>query len=214
MALKNQIVFVSNNCHTTGALMKEYGMTVTYDYTSDGISLACFTGGADICPILYGEKVHTTTSFSVTRDLEEIKAWKHFAFEKYNLPKIGICRGMQLGNVLLGGGLIQDVDNHQGVKDHKVKLISTKGDRFAHVNSCHHQMVLPASDMRILAYADEARTMKSPNTTRKVSAGSWADVEAIFHPYTNFLGVQWHPEWTHKGAREVFEELVYEHLDI
>lgn len=216
MALKkNRIVFVSNSDHAAGKLMRDYGMEVTYDHTSDGVELAVFTGGADICPFLYGEKVHRTTSFDLSRDQEEITAWKYFAFHNHTLPKVGICRGMQLGNVLLGGSLYQDIDNHSSLaSEHKIKIFSAKGDRFSMVNSCHHQMCIPATDMRILAAGNNASKHTRFERTILPEKDKWQDIEAIYHPACNFLGVQWHPEWTHKGAKEVFEELLFEHLEM
>lgn len=214
MALKkNTICYISNNDGAASKLMRDYGMQVTFDHTSDGIELAVFTGGADICPFLYGERVHKTTSFDLSRDQEEITAWKYLSFHNHALPKIGICRGMQLGNVLLGGSLFQDVDKHGSLAhEHKVKIFSEKGDRFSMVNSCHHQMCIPASDMRILASANEASKHTKFDRTFLPEKNKWQDIEAIYHSACNFLGVQWHPEWTHKGAKETFEELLYENL--
>ena len=70
----------------------------------DGI---IFTGGPDSDPALYGEKpILKLGSTAPIRDVTEIIYFEH-AYAK-DLPIIGICRGMQLINILLGGSVWQD----------------------------------------------------------------------------------------------------------
>ncbi|MBR0450070.1 MAG: gamma-glutamyl-gamma-aminobutyrate hydrolase family protein, partial [Clostridia bacterium] len=82
----------------------------------DGI---VFTGGIDISPEFYGENIcHEKTEVSRARDLFELSLFK--AFYERKKPILGICRGIQLINVALGGTLFQHIENHSGV-NHTVR---------------------------------------------------------------------------------------------
>ena len=85
---------------------------------STGSSLA---GGADIDPGSYGGERHPkTTNTRPDRDRAEI-ALALRAFER-DLPVLGICRGMQLMNVALGGTLVQHLPDDVGHTDHRRAL--------------------------------------------------------------------------------------------
>ncbi len=111
------------------------------------------------------------------------------------LPMLGVCGGMQILNVTLGGGLFQDLSERPGSGEHQQPhdkrqpqhpLRLAPGSRLAQIagrtnlmaNSTHHQAV---------------RTL---GTGLQVSATAPDGViEAIEAPGPNFvLGVQWHPE--------------------
>lgn len=100
-----------------------------------------------------------------------------------DVPVFGICRGLQLMNLALGGVLYQDIPNHkEGL--HKIEV--TPGSRLAQiagatrytVNSRHHQAIeVPAPGLTLLAHADDGIP------------------EAAEYEGPRFcLGVQWHPE--------------------
>src|SRR5215813_3832263 len=84
-------------------------------YKCDGFLL---TGGVDVHPSFYNgssEYNNSPGSFQLDRDHFEEKIYQYSQLN--NLPLLGICRGMQLVNVLQGGKLIQDLDN--GNERHK-----------------------------------------------------------------------------------------------
>lgn len=72
----------------------------------DGLVLA---GGGDLNPTTYGDEVCLTETVNVSdaRDALELELAR-LAYER-DLPTLGICRGMQVMNVALGGTLYQDV---------------------------------------------------------------------------------------------------------
>jgi putative glutamine amidotransferase len=97
------------------------------------------------------------------------------------LPILGICRGLQLINVALGGSVTADLaaavaaETHVGTR-HSIRLAS--GD-LALVNSFHGAGVLAggvAPSLRVLATTDGGV------------------VEAVEDPGRAILAVQWHPE--------------------
>ena len=166
-----------------------------------------FTGGEDIDPSLYGEKPwHALGQLSPMRDAADIIYFK--AVRDSGKPILGICRGLQSVNVLLGGSLYQDLDTQlpraealshrqtaeRSEKTHSVTAESESvvreayGERFS-VNSLHHQAVKrPAPGLRITARAEDGV------------------VEALEGEGFTVL-VQWHPEelWpTCESSRRLF----------
>src|ERR1700689_2881407 len=120
-------------------------------HTCDGFVL---TGGIDIHPSLYKEDFTGAEKTEIARDLFEKKIFEYSQIN--NLPLLGICRGMQLVNVLQGGKLIQDLGNLNTIhrktegepdKQHNViiknnsllsQIVSKNSGK---VNSAHHQVV-------------------------------------------------------------------------
>jgi len=138
----------------------------------DGLLLS---GGGDIHPALYGQKRKEGLSVEIVRDAEEQALF--WAFYEKQKPILGICRGIQIINVLLGGTLYQHIDGHASCC-HAVectgKLAELLGERPT-VNSYHHQAINTLADgLQIAA--------RAPDDT----------IEAVYMPRA--LGVQWHPE--------------------
>ena len=158
------------------------------------------TGGGDINPALYYEETAPEClPPDDARDKMEI-ALIHL-FLRNKKPILGICRGIQVLNVALGGKLIQHIprylknrralqEEHRAVNKvdavHPVtfpvagRLSSALGDG-ALVNSAHHQAIHPrslGSGLKIIA--------ESP-------AGLVEAVEGVGLP-SPVLAVQWHPE--------------------
>lgn len=143
------------------------------------------TGGPDIAPeYLRQENVDCSLikTPNPARDLWELKAVEDAVAR--GLAVLGICKGLQVMNVALGGTLRLDIPNHDRpeMRDHDVQPLRTARaarHRFAQVNSSHHQAVDRIAD------------------GFEVEAWSAADdvIEQIRlrdHPFA--LGVQYHPE--------------------
>ncbi|MER5751880.1 gamma-glutamyl-gamma-aminobutyrate hydrolase family protein [Streptomyces sp. NPDC002088] len=150
----------------------------------DGLVIA---GGPDVEPVRYGAEPDPRTGPPArARD-----AWELALIEgalAAHVPLLGICRGMQLLNVALGGTLVQHVDGHADVVGvfgrHPVKPVP--GTLYAGVvpeetavPTFHHQAV------------DRLGTGLAPS-----AHAADGTVEAIELPATAgwVLGVQWHPE--------------------
>jgi putative glutamine amidotransferase len=152
----------------------------------DGLLLA---GGSDIDPASYGAKPGPETKGSrPERDRFEI-ALGTGALER-DMPVLGICRGMQMLNVIQGGTL----DQHLGLELHR----HTPGA------FCDHGVRLEPGSLAARVIGDEQTTVKSAHHQgvdelgEGVIATGWADdgiVEAIELPEKSFaVGVLWHPE--------------------
>ncbi|MEU6230626.1 gamma-glutamyl-gamma-aminobutyrate hydrolase family protein [Streptomyces sp. NPDC047042] len=154
----------------------------------DGLMIA---GGSDVDPGLYGQLPHEAAGpFDPERDGWEIALLR--AALEAGLPVFGICRGMQLLNVVLGGTLTQHLPDQVGSDVHN----PTKGE-FA----LHRITTAPDSPLRrivgavadVPTYHHQAVEVLAPDLT----AAAWAEdgtVEAVEDSAGRILGVQWHPE--------------------
>ena len=157
------------------------------------------TGGVDTDPALYGGPAdydNRPAVFNTARDLYESRVYTHARSQ--GIPLLGICRGMQLVNIVEGGGMVQDLGGEgnrmhrkeAGVdKSHAIEtaegslLRELCGASKGTTNSAHHQAVdvkrLPKS-LRVMAWSDDgvAEALEYSDTSDR--------------PF--MLCVQWHPE--------------------
>jgi putative glutamine amidotransferase len=162
----------------------------------DGLDALMLAGGADIDPGSYGERRHRCTKNTrPERDRAEI-ALTLEALER-DLPLLGICRGMQLLNVALGGTLVQHLPDDVGHTDHRRSLGS--------FDNADHDVKLEPGSLAAQACGELRHKTKSHHHQAVnrlgdgVAATGWSVldglVEAIELPAARWaLGVQWHPE--------------------
>ncbi len=164
----------------------------------DGLLLA---GGADIDPAAYGHDAHSETVETVPeRDAFEI-ALTRAALER-DLPVLGICRGMQLINVALGGTLSQHLPDRFGHSEHRRAIGSFDGSEHE-VEVCGGTLAMRVIDEhRHSTKSHHHQGVEELGDGLTVSATSVMDglAEAIEVPDRQFvLGVQWHPEADEKS---------------
>ncbi len=162
-------------------------------------------GGADIDPGLYDPDMEGRVPANPERDAFEIEVLAEAA--RRGRPVLGICRGMQLMNVMAGGSLFQDlapVRHHTTSRHLRPKKIVhlTPNSKLAHmaqentlfVNSLHHQGVNRLGHGFVVCGRDRDHI-----------------IQAIEHSGPRFrLGLQWHPEylpWS-SAQRRIFAALV------
>ena len=167
-----------------------------------------FTGGPDVDPALYGqEKESFCGEICRERDEMEMKLFRK-AFD-LDRPMLGICRGLQLMNVALGGTLYQDLPsqfpsevNHRVLEKplaretHEILVENLPfGDlpmRLT-VNSRHHQAIdRLAPGLKVRARATDGI------------------IEAVYMPERPYIkAVQWHPEnFRNDLSRFIFKEFM------
>jgi putative glutamine amidotransferase len=159
----------------------------------DGLMLA---GGADIDPASYGEQAAPETLGSVPeRDAFEI-ALVRAAIER-DMPVLGICRGMQLINVALGGSLHQHLPEHLGHHEH-LRSFGSFVDSDHEVDlSTGSLAARAATELRHVTKSHHHQGIDRVGEGLVVSGVAAMDAlpEAIEMPGRRFvLGVQWHPE--------------------
>ena len=171
----------------------------------DGI---LFSGGIDMQPSFYGEQTLPELSeFDPQLDEFEITV-ANWALQE-DIPILGVCRGMQLLNVVLGGSLYQDISSqHPSSLEHRRRdmprtalthavmveegslMERVLGTRQVWINSLHHQAVKePGKGVRISGRAED---------------GIAELLEVPEHRF--LLGVQGHPEEIY-GQVEPFSQL-------
>jgi len=159
----------------------------------DGFLLS---GGDDVDPALFGQRATAKLGHVIPRrDNFEI-ALTRYVLEKTSKPLLGICRGIQVMNVAMGGSLHIDLPD-AGKLCHSLSMYPrngyshavevTPGTRMAElmgssrgqVNSFHHQAIDRVAEGFLVT------AISIPDDV----------VEAIELPGERFaVGVQWHPE--------------------
>ena len=169
----------------------------------DGLVLQ---GGSDVSPTSYGETpMKPEWSGDKIRDDYEIELTR--AFMKQNKPVLGICRGVQLINVAMGGSLFQDIrtqrpdaQNHRDAvlydqAFHEVEFVPNSGlaklypdSATAKINTVHHQAPKDiGKDLKVEAWSLPDRI---PEALR------WQGDGYVF-------GVQWHPEFQDPARKDL-----------
>lgn len=154
-------------------------------------------GGQNVAPEFYGE-VETIQSSDYNRERDAFEIALINEAIKQKKPIVGVCRGMQLVNVVLGGSLNQQIQNHWQDKamtqtSHDV-LISKHSPldliygRKAHVNSFHRQSIKQlAPQLEVIAKSLDDHIIEALQST---------------DPNLRFLGVQWHPDFMYNVRDE------------
>ena len=171
-----------------------------------------YAGGQDISPNLYAQR-RSRMCGQCCHERDEMETMLFRMVYEQDKPLLGICRGIQCINVVMGGTLYQDLpsehssdtEHHQippyDVPVHSVKII---GDSPLYkllkkealmVNSYHHQAILTLAP--------------------KVSAMAVSEdglIEAVCVPKKRFIwGIQWHPELSclvDENSRKIFSEFI------
>lgn len=191
-------------------LVKEMFEEWDYDITSIAADadLICFTGGADVSPMLYEQVKHHKTINDLDRD--QICANLFYTF-LHEVPMVGICRGAQFLNVMCGGELYQHINNHNCIGDGHEAYEPETGQIFD-VTSDHHQMMIPTDEAEILLVANES-THKLP-VKGHFNEPHPDDVEAVLYEKEKCLCYQPHPEWVGKDheCQTLFFAMIETHL--
>jgi putative glutamine amidotransferase len=176
-------------------LLSALGRPPFDDAFYDGLDGLVLPGGPDPHPSLWGEPVHPTTVIDEERDDLEYALLRGCLQRR--IPVLGVCRGLQVVNVALGGSLVQDlpsdVVDHRGTGDRGVighdlrlaegsRITTISGATRLRVNTAHHQGVGRLGDGLV--------------------ATGWAEdgcVEVLESDGDDhwLVGVQYHPEDLH-----------------
>lgn len=171
-----------------------------------------FTGGQDVSPELYGDKISPLCG-EVCKKRDEMETILFRMAFALNKPLLGICRGIQFINAVMGGTLYQDLPtehpsdtehHHSPPYDrpvHSVKLVPDTPlyhilqTETLQVNSYHHQAIRqPAAGLAAMAFSEDGL------------------IEAVYAPGKKFIwAVQWHPEFSYKNdpySQKIFKAFV------
>ena len=172
----------------TGAIPER--ISVRHTPSSENLDALIIGGGDDISPKHYNGEISELIKPDLKRDELEIR-WIKKALAK-GLPILGICRGAQLINVVLGGTLYQDIRsmrkrtyNRRGLLPTKQVWLTTNSQlaetcKRVHmrINSLHYQAIkTTGSDLEVVAWDLDNIT------------------QAVESPHKKIIATQWHPEY-------------------
>ena len=147
-------------------------------------------GGDDIEPLHYGQQGDAGVTYDPERDAFEMAVIRHCLESR--VPMLGICRGAQLINVVLGGSLFGDIRPLRRMTPNynsafPVKWVDVEADsnladylraQRVKVNSLHSQAIERlGSGLRVVAVDQDGFT------------------QAVEAADSFLVGVQWHPEY-------------------
>lgn len=153
-----------------------------------------FTGGPDLDPALYGqEMMEQCGAIRPGRDAMEMKLF-HMVYE-LDKPILGICRGLQLINVALGGTLYQDIPA-QIPSEIPHKVLENPLARITHEINVNPEMPFENLPLTLGVNSRHHQCIQNLAPGLKVRARA-ADgvIEAVWMPGRRHVrAVQWHPE--------------------
>jgi putative glutamine amidotransferase len=196
----------------------------------DGVLLI---GGRDYNPELYGGATDETVALLHPDRVKFDLALAREAIKR-NIPVLGICGGLQLINIALGGSLIIDIPSHfarrfaggpsgyaqaasqAGVKNATTALShrAAEGQRRAEhpvevvrdslLHSIYKSVKIPAT-----VSSHHQAIDRTARRLRAVAHAADGIIEAVEHRSKRFVvGVQWHPERDFAGNRRLFKAFV------
>lgn len=170
------------------------------EYLSAIDGLILIGGSNDIDPAFYKEENLASVECMGEKDALEIQ-YVHLCLRLHK-PLLGICRGMQILNVALGGSLVQDLPSA------KLHLQPEKQENLIHSVHIHDSLILPEKDIMVNSIHHQAVKMlgKDLKITGRADDGT---IEMIEHTSAPIIGVQWHPECLphSKETRTIFSWL-------
>ena len=174
--------------------------TLSYDLDNLPVVDLCdaivMTGGHDVDPGLYGGPSGHSKIVDVDRKRDDFERKVVDRALRLKKPLLGICRGLQLVNVHLGGTLIPDIEeagylNHRGGKDEERRhdidvepnssLYSIAGVASGNINTSHHQ------GARDLGTGLSVSARSPDGIIEALEFGTAGEQQFV-------LLVQWHPE--------------------
>jgi putative glutamine amidotransferase len=165
-------------------------ISVRHSQNIEFIDALIVGGGDDINPEYYEGDMNNKVKIDIRRDQLEID-WIKKALKK-TIPLIGICRGAQLINVVLGGSLFQDIRSLRQHTYNRPGLLPTKqvqvskgsllasifNKRHLRVNSLHHQAIrITGANLKVVGWDLDNIT------------------QAVESKEDKIIGLQWHPEY-------------------
>lgn len=159
------------------------------------------SGGGDIDPALWGEEARAGYAFERERDRWELALLREFI--ERGKPVLGICRGMQLINVGLGGSIWQDLGERAGdFKEVQHRQAGAPEDlgHTVMTQGWLRELVSPGVGESEEIWVNSLHHQGVRRLGQGLAAGALAAdglVEAVYWPPEEgrwLLGVQWHPE--------------------
>ena len=175
----------------------------------DGLILI---GGSDVGPIHYQQQPREKLGpIKPERDLTDIALFK--AAVAAQIPVLGVCRGMQLLNAVLGGTLHQDLSENPNISiQHDQKSAPNVVTHTIEVESQSYWSRLVTDQSYVNSYHHQVIDQLAPGLKATVFSPDQV-IEAVEseEEVPLILGVQWHPETLYQDASDqlaIFQDLI------
>ncbi len=168
----------------------------------DGLLLA---GGVDIQPSTYGQQWEPTQPPEPRRDALEVSLVREGIAR--GIPILGVCRGMQMINVALGGSLLREIEHSDVPATDEGGLLGVRRHDIELAPGSHVRRALEGPTVEALCLHHQApdRIGEGLRVTGRAADGIVEAIELESGPFC--LGVQWHPE--HMVGAEDLQSRLY-----
>ena len=163
----------------------------------DGLLLS---GGPDVDPSRYGDDYVHPATYGIDRDRDQFEIDLFDAALARGMPTFGICRGVQVMNVALGGTLIQDVSTeHPGAAEvgHRQHERGLENSAVGHELSAVDPAPLPIfgnNDLGVNSFHHQAIRDIAPELIPVAYSPDGLVEAVVMRDNPEVFGVQWHPE--------------------
>ncbi len=171
-----------------------------------------FTGGQDVNPALYNEP-KTKLCGASCNERDEMESMLFKKVYELDKPILGICRGIQIINALMGGTLYQDLPSeHTSTTEHHQKPPYDKPihEVSVDVNSPLYDL-LKTESLKVNSYHHQAIKTLGKGL-KKMALSEDGLVEAVCAENKKFIwAFQWHPEFSfevNEDSRKIFNEFI------
>jgi putative glutamine amidotransferase len=166
-------------------------ISVRHKPTGKPLDAVVIGGGDDISPDHYGGDITAEVKADPDRDALEIDRIKRALDD--GIPLLGICRGAQLINVVLGGTLHQDIRPMRDRTYNRPGLMPTKQVRLA----ADSRLARVCGKTRLRVNSLHSQAVRDPGADVRIVGWDLDDIVQAFEcgAGRRIIGVQWHPEY-------------------
>ena len=169
-------------------------------------SALLLTGGGDIDPSMYKDTRERKVCTDIDTKRDKLEKTAICEALSLKMPILGICRGEQMLNVVLGGTLIPDIPSYMRIKEKEKPVVAINHQCEDYLHCFHKVTVDPASFLHAITGSDTgsvtsnhhqaiANVGKGLIISAKSPDGINEAIEWKEPKGKSFLiGVQWHPE--------------------
>jgi putative glutamine amidotransferase len=187
-------------------LVPSFGDRIDLDSVLDNVDGVLITGSrSNVNPELYGgEATEENGPYDPARDSTSIPLIRR-AIER-GVPLLAICRGIQEMNVALGGTLATEIQEREGVWDHRAPVSDNQDERFAirqpvqiKEGSCLASVFGAGEIMINSVHRQAVEKLGERLQVEAVAPDGTVEAISVIGSRAFAVGVQWHPEYWAKS---------------
>ncbi|WP_432286929.1 gamma-glutamyl-gamma-aminobutyrate hydrolase family protein [Aminobacter sp. BA135] len=183
-------------------LVPNFGDRLDLDELLSSVDGVMLTGSkSNVDPRLYGEEATEANGpYDFARDSTTMPLIRK-AIER-GVPLLAICRGIQELNVALGGSLATEIQEREGIADHRAPVSDNQDERFAihqvatiKPGSCLAGVFGPGDILVNSVHRQAVERLGSKLQVEAVAPDGTVEAVSVRDSRAFAVGVQWHPEY-------------------